>query len=125
MNGAVANVLNSVLGTWVDNINSDQLKLSIFSGEVLLKDLKLKNSAIESLGLPFTLQYGRISSLKVDIPWSKLSSSPLTIDISEIYGLISPSSPSSWSESKEKEKIQVFKRTLIENYEALSSSELS
>ena len=125
MNGAVANVLNSVLGTWVDNINSDQLKLSIFAGEVTLKDLKLKDSAIESLGFPFTLQYGRIASLKVDIPWSKLSSSPLVIEISEIYGLISPSPPSSWSESKEKEKMKVFKKALIENYEALSSSELS
>jgi hypothetical protein len=125
MNGAVANVLNSVLGAWVDNINSDQLKLSIFSGEVVLKDLKLKESAIESLGFPFNLQSGRISSLKVDIPWSKLSSAPLQIEISDIFGLISPSLPTSWSEAKEKEKVKTFKKTLLDNYEALTSSELS
>lgn len=125
MNGAVANVLNSVLGSWVDNINSEQLKLSIFSGEVKLKDLKLKDSAIESLGFPFKLLSGTISMLTVNIPWTKLGSSPLQIRVEEVYALISPSSPSTWNEQRESEKVKIFKKTLLENYEALSTSELS
>lgn len=121
----MANVLNNVLGCWVDNINSDQLKLSIFSGEVVLKNLKLKDSAIESLGFPFKLVSGTISALTVNIPWTKLGSSPLQIRIEGIYALISPSSPTTWNEEKESEKVKNLKKTLLDNYEALSSSELS
>ena len=68
MNGAVANVLNSVLGSWIENVNSEQLKLSVFSGEVSLESLMLKGSAISSLGMPFKLVYGTVDRLIVKIP---------------------------------------------------------
>jgi hypothetical protein len=39
MNGAVANVLNNVLGEFIENLDAKQLKLSVFSGEVELNNL--------------------------------------------------------------------------------------
>lgn len=125
MNGAVANVLNSVLGSWVENVNSEQLKLSIFSGQVNLSNLMLKESAIDSLGFPFKLRSGCIKSLDIDIPWSSLASNPLKIQITGINALISPVSPDSWSEEKEKAKEKIFRRTILENFEAISNTEIS
>lgn len=124
MNGVVANVLNSVLGNWIDNINSDQLKISVFSGEVLLECLSIKESAIESLGLPLKLVYGSIDKLSVKIPWSSLGSSPLKIQICGIHVLISPESPDTWSEQKEVNNVQIYKQALLDNYEAIQSSEI-
>ena len=125
MNGAVANVLNTVLGTWIDNINSEQLKLSVFSGEVFLKDLRLKASAISSLGLPIKLVHGTIGKLSVKIPWTSLASSSLEIEIAEINVLISPASPDSWSEENEIKNVQNFKKSLLDNHEAMANSEIT
>ena len=68
MNKAVANVLNRVLGDWVKDLNSDQLNLSIFSGEVSLENLKLKEDVLHHLGFPFELMHGSIGAIKLKIP---------------------------------------------------------
>ena len=125
MNSAVANVLNDVLGSWVENINSEQLKLSVFSGKILLENLLLRRTALESLGLPFNLVYGKIKKIKVDIPWTALASRPLTIKISGIYILTCPTLPQNWNEETEMKNTQDFKRTYLENYEAVSFAETS
>ena len=125
MNGAVSKVINSVLGSWIENINTEQLKLSVFSGEVSLENLVLKSSAIDSLGFPLTVVHGTVNKLRVKIPWTSLSSSPLKIEISGIHVLISPASVDTWSEEKEIQNVQNFKQSLLNHFEAISSSEIS
>lgn len=125
MKVAVSHVLNSVLGTWIENFNPEQLELSIFSGQVTLSNIILKESSIDSLGFPFKMHYGYIQSLYISIPWSSLSSSPLKIKISGIYGLISPIPPDSWSEEKQISKSKHFKKTILENFEAITNSEIT
>ena len=54
----VSSVLNQVLGNYVDNLDGSQLKLGIFSGNVVLKNLKLKKEAIDKLSLPIEIFEG-------------------------------------------------------------------
>lgn len=93
MNSAIASVLNRVLGDYLENLNPEQLNLSIFSGEIKLQNLKLKSEILKTLGLPFDMLYGQIGNLSVRIPWTSISSSPLKIEISEIYLLLGPKLP--------------------------------
>lgn len=81
MNGAVANVLNSVLGEFVENLDANQLKLSVFSGQVELNNLQVKTSFIGKLGLPFVMNSGSLGKIKLTIPWTSLTSSPLIVNI--------------------------------------------
>ena len=70
----VSSVLNKVLGSYVDNLDGSQLKLSIFSGifkwtkhtilmnligNVVLKNLKLKKDAVDKLNLPIEIFEGK------------------------------------------------------------------
>ena len=68
MNGAVANVLNKVLGDWIENLDSKNLNLSVLSGEILLQDLRVKSDAFDNLGLPFRLVHGFLGKLSAKIP---------------------------------------------------------
>ena len=121
----MAKVLNSVLGDWVENLNSEQLKISVFSGVIELGDLKLKSDVLKLLGLPLELKYGLIGHLKVDIPWTSITSSPLEITISDVYALLGPRTDDKWDAEEEKAFAQKAKSSSLNQFEALRSADLS
>jgi vacuolar protein sorting-associated protein 13A/C len=44
--GVVTAILNKFLGSYIKNLDSSQLKLGIFGGDVALKDLEVKPDAL-------------------------------------------------------------------------------
>jgi vacuolar protein sorting-associated protein 13A/C len=80
----VAELLNKVIGEYIENLDYSQLKLSLwggknaqnnfvfylatafcitislFSGDLVLNDLLIKESALDVLDLPVRLEYGRL-----------------------------------------------------------------
>ena len=124
MNGAVASVLNRVLGDWIENLNSDNLNLSIFSGQILLQDLRLKTSAFHNLGLPFHLEYGHVGKIYANIPWTALSTSPLRVLIEDIHIFLNPLPTEHWKPDLEIERRINQKLTTLKQLEALKNSEV-
>ena len=124
MNGAVASVLNRVLGDWIENLNSDNLNLSIFSGQILLQDLRLKTSAFHNLGLPFNLEYGHVGKIYATIPWTALSTSPLRVLVEDIHIFLNPLPTEHWKPDSEIERRINQKLTTLKQLEALKNSEV-
>jgi len=66
----------------ISDFDSDTVKISVWNGEVVLKDLTLKQDAIQQFKggaeLPFKIDYGHIGTFELHIPWSvlKLSQRP-------------------------------------------------
>ena len=54
----ITEVLNRVLGEFIENIDPAQLNISLTSGKVKLENMKLKSTIFDSLPLPFALAYG-------------------------------------------------------------------
>ena len=124
MNSAIANVLNRVLGDFIDNLNPTQLNLSVFKGKINLRNLSLKPKLMDLLALPFTLKHGLIGKIDVDIPWSSLGSTPLVIDIDEIVALVSPKSDKRWSKEEMQQNILASIQESLDNFDALNHPEL-
>ena len=124
MNKAVANVLNRVLGDWIKDLNSEQFNLSIFSGELCLENLQLKENILHRLGFPFDLLHGSVGKIKINIPWTSILSSSLSIEISDIYAYLTPKNPESWSEQYEKEAILAEKLSNLQKFESWANSDL-
>lgn len=122
MNSAIAKVLNKVLGDFVEGLSPEQLNLSVFSGEIQLTNLRLKKEALQNLGLPFKISAGHLGKLFMKIPWTSLATSPLQVEVENVYGLISPQSPTDWSEDREREASFANRSMALENFEALNSS---
>jgi len=73
------NALVTVLGEFIE-LNEESLDLAVWSGSIVLHDLKLKTENILR-NLNFTILNGTIKSLEIVIPWTSLLSSPIRISI--------------------------------------------
>lgn len=75
----VERLLNKILGEYVENFSAENLKIGIWSGEVVLKNIALKRSIIRKLNLPFRVNYSRLGTLRMNIPWKSLTSSKIEV----------------------------------------------
>ena len=87
---AVANVLERVLGTFVEGIDADSLKLDALGGDITLTSLTLKLSAFEALDLPVAVADGKLGSVRVKVPWRNLGGEPMLISIQGLHLLLTP-----------------------------------
>ncbi len=70
----LAYYLNRYLGTYVQGLDTKSLKISVFKGDVTLRNLKLKPEALADLNLPITVKAGLIGSLTLKVRQLSLSS---------------------------------------------------
>ena len=70
----IENLLKSILGEYIENLDPKKLSVSIWSGNIVLQDLRLKTDIFKKIGLPFILKLGVIKKLELEIPWTRLSS---------------------------------------------------
>ena len=85
----VLGILEETLGEYVE-LSRDKLKMAVWSGEVELRDLALKSTALERLDLPIHVVNGSLTSLRLSIPWKKLGETPVRILMDGLYAQIGP-----------------------------------
>lgn len=62
-------ILNVFRVLQVDNLNTGQLNIGIWSGDVKLKNLRLKREALDKFRLPVDVVEGYLGDLTLSIPW--------------------------------------------------------
>jgi hypothetical protein len=67
----------------VTDFDADKVKVSVWNGEVILRDLTLRCDAIQQLqggiDLPFQISYGHIGTFELHIPWNIMRLSQRTL----------------------------------------------
>lgn len=58
-------VINKVLGDYIQNLNKQDLKVSLWGGDIELRDIMLKTDIFQKFKLPLDLVYGQIGHLKI------------------------------------------------------------
>ncbi|KAH9250088.1 hypothetical protein BASA81_012135 [Batrachochytrium salamandrivorans] len=82
-------VLRDTFGHLVEGLESDNLQVAVWSGEIHLENLSLKKDALDAFqDLPLEIKVGRIKSLRISIPWTRLGSEPVKISIDGVYALV-------------------------------------
>lgn len=97
----ITQILNKVLGDYIENVDSGQLDISIMNGEVRLANMKLKATLFDSMPVPFALDFGQIGLIYLKIPFWNLFSQPIIIEISNIFALVRPKHIKEWDEEVE------------------------
>ena len=77
LEGYAESLLKSIIGEYVENLDSQHLSISVWKGLVSLNDLRLKSDLCTKLNIPFDLKLGIIKHLLLEVPWTKLASSPV------------------------------------------------
>ncbi|XP_076681161.1 vacuolar protein sorting 13C isoform X2 [Andrena cerasifolii] len=97
----VAELLNKVLGEYIQNLDCTQLKLSLWGGDVVLSDLLIKDTALDVLDLPIRLEHGRLGKLILKIPFKDMWNGQIDAIVEELFILVVPSSQVVYDAEKE------------------------
>ena len=88
--------MKSILGEYVENWDAQQLSISVWSGHVSLRDLRLKSDLCAKLNLPFDLKLGIIKHLVLEVPWARLTSAPVVCKLDQLFLILSPQKERDW-----------------------------
>ncbi|WFD35586.1 Vacuolar protein sorting-associated protein 13 [Malassezia cuniculi] len=122
LEGVLAGVLNRVLAAYVDGLNTKQLNVGIWSGDVTLRNLRLKPSALDHLHLPIDVREGYLGQLTLSIPWSNLKGKPVRVLVENVSLLAVPRDASVEVDPVEEDKReQALKQERLQQAELLAN----
>lgn len=119
----ITKLLNKVLGNFIENIDPEQLNISLLRGDIIMTNMKLRSDLFEALPVPFALDYGQIGLIRMRIPMWNMFRSPLIIEISDVLAVIRPKHIKEWSEEVEIKAYKDAGQKLLDQYELFSESE--
>jgi N-terminal region of Chorein or VPS13 len=93
-------------------------------GDVVLKNLVLKQSALSELDLPVQTVYGHLGSLVLKIPWKNLYSAPVEAYIDRLYLLAVPNSSVRYNAEREDKATLEAKKAELERIQLAKKMEL-
>lgn len=94
-----------------------------FSGDVVLRNLVLKQSALSELDLPVQTSYGHLGSLVLKIPWKNLYSAPVEAYIDRLYLLAVPNNSVRYNAEREDKNAFEAKKAELERIQLVKKLE--
>lgn len=119
LDGLVTNLLNRVLGMYVQNFDPKQLSFGIWSGALTLRNLELRKEALDQLHLPLNVVEGHIGELTLVIPWANLRGAPVKVNIENVWVLASPREDADYDPEDDERRQQKLKIEKLESAELL------
>ncbi|KAK3154093.1 hypothetical protein QOZ80_2BG0185880 [Eleusine coracana subsp. coracana] len=116
--GHVLYLLRKYLGEYVEGLSVEALRISVWKGDVVLKDLKLKAEALNSLRLPVTVKAGFVGTITLKVPWKSLGKEPVIVLIDRLFILAHPAPDRQTLKEEDREKLFEAKLQQIEAAEA-------
>ncbi|KPA82209.1 hypothetical protein ABB37_03329 [Leptomonas pyrrhocoris] len=101
-NKFVADLLTTYLGEYFDNIDREQVKVSIWNGRVHLRHLKVRRDALRFFDVPVCVLMGAIEELTVIIPWTNLRSESVVVQIRNARLILSDKETAAYDVDQEK-----------------------
>ncbi|KAK1259991.1 hypothetical protein QJS04_geneDACA015489 [Acorus gramineus] len=86
-------------------------------GDVVLKDLKLKAEALNSLKLPVFVRAGFVGTITLKVPWNRLGKEPVVVLIDRVFVLAHPAPDGQTLKEEDREKLFEAKLQQIEEAE--------
>jgi hypothetical protein len=83
----VTELLRRYLGAYVEGLDREKLKISVWKGDVVLHNLKLKPEALDHLNLPVRVTAGMLGTLRLKVPWHNLGKEPVVAEVDNVFCL--------------------------------------
>lgn len=121
----VLHLLRRYLGEYVHGLSVEALRISVWKGDVVLKDLKLKAEALNSLRLPVTVKAGFVGTITLKVPWKSLGKDPVIVLVDRVFILAHPALDSRTLKEEDREKLLEAKLQQIEEAESATLEAIS
>ena len=121
-----ATLLQRLLGRYITGLEGRNLRVAVWSGRVVLENLHLRPDALIGL-LPVGVRAGFVGRIEMSVPWHKLGSSPVTLELHDVFVLAMPLNEAGWTAEevasfhwrRKQAKLRVQERVVQEFLEAL------
>ncbi|CAM9181313.1 unnamed protein product, partial [Ectocarpus fasciculatus] len=91
LEGYLSRFLVERFGRYVKGLDAENLRLSAWKGEILLRGLQLVPEALsEGLDIPVEVKWGHVGLFQLSVPWNKLGSKPVCATLEDVYILVAP-----------------------------------
>lgn len=90
-------ILQKYLGDYILGLDTANLQLGVWSGNIIIENVSLNSKLIELLNLPLNLIFSHIGRMKISIPWNKLSSTPVELLLEDLYLVLSLQRRDQWA----------------------------
>lgn len=114
----VLHLLRRYLGEYVHGLSVEALRISVWKGDVVLKDLNLKADALNSLKLPVTVKAGFVGTITLKVPWKSLGKEPVVVLVDRVFILAHPAPDSRTLKEEDRRKLFETKLQQIEEAES-------
>ncbi|XP_012842600.1 PREDICTED: uncharacterized protein LOC105962815 isoform X1 [Erythranthe guttata] len=121
----VLHLLRKYLGEYVHGLSAEALRISVWKGDVVLKDLKLKAEALNALKLPVTVKAGFLGTITLKVPWKGLGKEPVIVLIDQVFILANPAPDGRSLKEEDQEKLFETKLQQIDEAEAATLEAIS
>jgi hypothetical protein len=108
----VSEILERVLGTYFEGIDTESLHVSVFSGTVVLDNLRMRPSAFSALGLPLAVKHGRVRHVELELSLRNLRGTPARMHIDGIEIVVDPNDTAKGAEADDLQTLTARKRAL-------------
>mmetsp|Transcript_10115 Transcript_10115/g.22639 ORF Transcript_10115/g.22639 Transcript_10115/m.22639 type:complete len:3425 (-) Transcript_10115:94-10368(-) len=100
---ALLDVLSSTIGRYVRDLDEEKLNVAVWSGKIELSNLALDTDAVNAelarqareapnLAIPLRVVEGRFDTLKVEVPWARITSRPVVVRAAGLKVVVEPHS---------------------------------
>ncbi|XP_051130647.1 uncharacterized protein LOC127251100 isoform X2 [Andrographis paniculata] len=121
----VLHLLRKYLGEYVHGLSAEALRISVWKGDVVLKDLKLKAEALNALKLPVIVKAGFLGSITLKVPWKSLGKEPVIVLIDQVFILANPALGGTFLKEEDQEKLFEAKLQQIDEAESATLEAIS
>lgn len=115
-------ILIKILGNYVEGIDANNLKIGIWSGNVVIQNVQIKKDVLNMLELPIELSFSRIGKLQLTVPWKNLGSSPVELYLEGLWLVVSPKKQENWNFEDQKslqKKIEAIEKYCAECFKKI------
>ncbi|KAF1315491.1 Vacuolar protein sorting-associated protein, partial [Globisporangium splendens] len=86
----VESILVEYVSEWVEDLDSEKMKVALFGGKVEFRELKLKASSLDKFQLPLKVKAGTIGTLTMKVSWKRLAEETVEVQVDDLFLLVVP-----------------------------------
>eukprot|EP00754_Rhynchopus_humris_P027755 Rhum_TRINITY_DN15106_c25_g1::Rhum_TRINITY_DN15106_c25_g1_i1::g.139878::m.139878 len=103
LKGRLTGFILEYLGQYLEGLDRNQLRLKLWQGDLVVRDVKLRAGAFDELlqdvgGVPLALVSGTVDSLHLKVPWSSLKKESVVVTLTGVRGVVAPCRAKPWDE---------------------------